>query len=61
MYVYVLNRNPNHWMDLDEIWHIGGPQGQEGSWGFSTQYPHPPEYGVHKWGTGSLWSHSHVF
>ena len=21
----VLNRNPNHWTDLDEIWHRGGP------------------------------------
>ena len=29
----VLFRNPNHWTDLDEIWHGGGPQGQEGSWG----------------------------
>ena len=38
----VLYRNPNCWTDLDEIWHIGGPQGQESSWGVSTQYPHPP-------------------
>ena len=40
MYVSVLYRNPNCWMDLDEIWHIGGPQGWEGSWGFFN--PHPP-------------------
>ena len=41
MDVYVLYRNPNHWMDLDEIWQVGGPWGWEGSWGVSTQYPHP--------------------
>ena len=31
--LYVLYRNPNCWTDWDEIWHRGGPQGQEGSWG----------------------------
>ena len=41
MYKYVFNRNPNHWMDLDEIWQVGGPWGWEGSWGVSTQYPTP--------------------
>ena len=41
MFVYVLYRNPNRWMDLDEIWHIGGPWGREGSGFFLTQYPHP--------------------
>ena len=46
MYVYVLYRNPNHWTDLDEIWQVGGPWGWEGSWGVSTQYPHPRVQGV---------------
>ena len=26
-----LYRNPNDWTDLDEIWHVGGPQGGRGS------------------------------
>ena len=34
LFVYVLYRNPNHWMNLDEIWPGGGPQGWEGSWVF---------------------------
>ena len=32
MFVCVLYRNQNNWMDLNEIWHGGGPQGEEGSW-----------------------------
>ena len=27
----VLYRNPNGWMDRDEIWHGGGPRGGEGT------------------------------
>ena len=42
MYVYVLYRKPSSWMDLDEIWHIGGPQGQEGSWDIFNPVPPPP-------------------
>ena len=51
----VLYRNPNGWTDQDKIWHGGGPQGGEGSWGVLTQYPHP-RYEVHKGGVGCLWS-----
>ena len=29
----VLYRNPNRWTDWDEIWHKGGTQGCEGTWG----------------------------
>ena len=49
----VLYRNPTRWTDCDEIWHGGGPRGQEGSWFFLTQYP-PPGYGVRKEGQGCL-------
>ena len=31
--VSVLCRNPNRWTDWNEIWHRGGPQEEEGSWG----------------------------
>ena len=29
--------NPNRWTDQDEIWHGGGPQGGEGSWGYGVR------------------------
>ena len=48
-------------MDLDEIWHVGGPQGQKVLGGVSTQHLPPPGYEVHKGGTGCLWSHSRDF
>ena len=42
MSVYVIYINPNFWTDLDEIWHGGGPRGQEGSWGGGQPgTPHP--------------------
>ena len=43
VYRYVLYRNPNHWTDLDEILHRGGPWGQESSrGGFNPVPPTPP-------------------
>ena len=44
-------------MDLDEIWHRGGPQGQKGSWGGTPT----PRYKVHRGGTGGLLSLSRAF
>ena len=44
---------PNHWKDLDEIWHRGCPRGQEGSGGgVQPGIPHPPGMGCIKgvWG-----------
>ena len=55
----VLCRNPNRWTVLDEIWHRGGSQGQEGSWEVNL-YP-TPRYGVRKGGLGYLWSLRGVF
>ena len=36
-------KNPNLWMDCNEIWHRGGPQGWEGScvWGVGVQSDPP--------------------
>ena len=48
MYVYVLYRNLNCWTDFDGIWNIGGPQGQEGSWGCFNPVPPPPGTGCIK-------------
>ena len=49
----VLYRNPNSWMDRDEIWHRGSPRWGEGSWGGGQpSTPHPQGMGCVKgvWG-----------
>ena len=47
MSAFVLNRNPNHWADCNEIWHKDGPQGWEGSWqGFDPLPPTPRLWGA---------------
>ena len=46
--LFVLYRNPNGWTDRDKIWHGGGPQGVEGSWGGVRPGTPPPRYGVRK-------------
>ena len=47
--LFVLYRNPNGWTDRDKIWHGGGPQGVEGSWGGGFDpVPHPPDTGCVK-------------
>ena len=51
VYLSVLYRNPNCWMDRDEIWHRGGPR--EGKvLGFFDPVPPPSGYGCIKgvWG-----------
>ena len=40
--MYVLYRIPNCWRVQDIIWHRGGPQGREGSWGGVDLVPYPP-------------------
>ena len=54
MYVFVLHRNPNRWTDLDKIWHVGGRQEQEGSWGGFNPVPPTYGYGVDKGGIRCL-------
>ena len=48
--MFILFRNPNRWMDLDEIRHKGGPRGGRFLVGFRTRTPDPagtgPQMGV---------------
>ena len=42
-------KNPNLWMDCNEIWHRGGPQGWEGScvWGAGGSIRSPNPWVLH--------------
>ena len=59
----VLSRNPNRCTDWDEIWHGGGPPGQEGSWESFDLVPCTPGYRVHIGGMGchNLLGVGHLF
>ena len=57
VWLSVLYRNPNGWMDQDEIWNRGGPRG---GGGFHPILP-TTQVQVLKGGPGCLWSLSHAF